>query len=114
MVSLHQLLESCLYHDGSCLHLKAGCPPMVRIDRDLLPMEMEPLAANEVRELCYSTLTGAQKAQFEQDLELDFEYDVPGMARFGANLFLQRGAVGGVFRVIAYNVCFALGNVEGI
>ena len=53
MVLLDQLLESCVYHEGSDLHIKADSPPLVRIYGDLLPMEMDPLTADEVRWLCF-------------------------------------------------------------
>jgi twitching motility protein PilT len=104
MVLLDQLLESCVYHEGSDLHIKADSPPLVRIYGDLLPMEMDPLTADEVRWLCFSVLTETQRARFEEELELDFAYEIKGLARFRGNLYVQRGYVGGAFRVIPYKI----------
>jgi twitching motility protein PilT len=111
MVLLDQLLQACVYNEGSDLHIKADSPPLVRIHGDLLPLDIDPtapepvaLTADEVRWLCFSVLTDIQKARFEEELELDFAYEIKGLARFRANLFVQRGNVGGVFRVIPYEI----------
>src|SRR5262249_28777827 len=58
----------------------------------------------DTKQLAYSVLTDAQKHRFEEALELDFSFGIKGVARFRANLFNQRGAVGAVFRVIPYEI----------
>ncbi|HEV2471331.1 MAG TPA: type IV pilus twitching motility protein PilT, partial [Chthonomonadales bacterium] len=98
------LLESCVYHEGSDLHLKAGGPPLVRIHGDLMPLDMEPLSADQVRWLAFSPLTETQRARFDEELELDFAYEMKGLARFRGNLYMQRGNTQAAFRVIPYHI----------
>jgi|SRR5579871_3037584 len=102
MVTLDQLLESCVYNSGSELHLKANSSPLVRIYGDLLPLDLDPLTHEEVRSLCLSALTEDQKARFEEAMKLDFAYEIEGIARFHGNIYLQRGYAGGAFHVIPY------------
>src|SRR5438552_16189934 len=104
MIVLDQLLESCVYHEGSDLHIKADSEPLVRIYGDLFPLDMPVLSADEAKWLCYSILSDIQKARFEEEYELDFAYEIKGLARFRGNLYMQRGNVGGAFRVIPYRI----------
>src|SRR5579871_2716282 len=104
MVTLDQLLESCVYNSGSDLHLKADSSPLIRIYGDLLPLDLDPLTHDEVRYLCFSALSDIQKARFDEDMELDFAYEIKGVARFRGNIYMQRGYIGGAFRVIPYEI----------
>lgn len=104
MVVLDQLLESCVFHDGSDLHIKADSPPLIRVYGDLLPLDMEPLSSDEAKWLCYCALNDSQRVKFEEDFEIDFAYEIKSVARFRGNLYLQRGNVGGAFRVIPYAI----------
>src|SRR5689334_4645087 len=104
MILLDQLLESCVYNQGSDLHIKVGSPPLVRIHGDLLQLELDPLSPEEAKWLCMSVLTDTQKARFDEELELDFAYEIKGIARFRGNIYMQRGNVGGAFRVIPYEI----------
>src|SRR5438552_19038815 len=65
---------------------------------------MPPLTAADTKSLAYSVLTDAQKHRFEEDLELDFSFELKGLARFRGNCFNQRGAVGAVYRVIPFEI----------
>ena len=58
----------------------------------------------ETKQLAYSVLTDAQKHRFEENLELDFSFGIKGLARFRANVFMQRGAVAAVYRTIPYEI----------
>jgi twitching motility protein PilT len=69
-----------------------------------MPMDFPPLTAIETKQLCYSILTDAQKHKFEEESELDLSFGVKGLSRFRGNIFVQRGAVAGVFRVIPYKI----------
>ncbi|MDY0063271.1 MAG: type IV pili twitching motility protein PilT, partial [Myxococcota bacterium] len=91
MASLHQLLKLMVDKGASDLHLTIGSPPQLRINGHLLPVKTAPLAANDTRQLVYSILTEAQKHRFEEENELDLAFGVKGLARFRANLFVQRG-----------------------
>lgn len=104
MVNLHQLLKELVDRGGSDLHITTNSPPQIRIDGQLKPMDLPPLTAVETRQLCYSVLTEAQKHKFEEDNELDLSFGVKGLSRFRGNVFVQRGAVAGVFRVIPYKI----------
>ncbi|MEO1269059.1 MAG: type IV pilus twitching motility protein PilT [Myxococcota bacterium] len=104
MPNLHQLLKVMVEKGSSDLHLSCGSPPQLRIDGRLHPLRMPPLSATETRQLCYSILTDAQKKSFEETNELDLSFGVKGLSRFRANVFVQRGAVSGVFRQIPFQI----------
>ena len=104
MVTLDELLEACVYNEGSDLHLKANSAPVVRIHGDLFPLEVEPLTPEIVRYLSMSVLSETQRMRFDEELELDFAYEIKGVARFRGNLFVQRGVCGAAFRVIPYHI----------
>src|SRR6186713_2032394 len=89
---------------GTDLHVTTNCPPQVRIDGKLRPLDLPPLTAVETKQLAYSVLTDAQKHRFEENLELDFSFGIKGLARFRANVFMQRGAVAAVYRTIPYEI----------
>ncbi len=102
--SLHQLLKVMLDKGASDLHVTTGSAPQLRIDGDLVPLRTEAFTPVDTKQLCYSILTDAQKLRFEEDQELDLSFGVKGLARFRANLFVQRGAVAGAFRLIPFNI----------
>jgi twitching motility protein PilT len=90
---------------GSDLHLTTNSPPRVRVHGELKPLEdIPPLGPAETKQLAYSILTDAQKHRFEENLELDFSFGIKNIARFRGNLFNQRGATAGVFRVIPFEI----------
>jgi len=76
----------------------------MRVDGHLVPMDFPPMNQVETKQLCYSVLTDAQKHKFEEENELDLSFGVKGLSRFRGNMFIQRGAVAGVFRVIPYKI----------
>jgi len=104
MANLHQMLKELVERGGSDLHITTNSPPQLRIDGKLTPMNEPPLSAIETKQLCYSVLTEAQKHKFEEENELDLSFGVKGLSRFRGNVFVQRGAVAGVFRVIPYKI----------
>jgi len=104
MANLHQLLKELIDKGGSDLHITTNSPPQIRVDGKLEPMSMPALSPVETKQLCYSVLTEAQKHKFEEENELDLSFGVKGLSRFRGNVFIQRGAVAGVFRVIPYKI----------
>lgn len=104
MANLHQLLKELIDNGGSDLHLTTNSPPQIRVDGKLSPMNMPALTPVDTKQLCYSVLTEAQKHKFEEENELDLSFGVKGLSRFRGNIFIQRGAVAGVFRVIPYKI----------
>src|SRR5438067_2382686 len=103
-VTLSDLLKKMLEMSGSDLHITTNSPPQIRVHGHLHPLDMPPLQPAETKQLGYSVLTDAQKHRFEENLELDFSFGLKGLARFRGNLFNQRGATGGVFRVIPFEI----------
>ncbi|GAB4291775.1 MAG: type IV pilus twitching motility protein PilT [Myxococcota bacterium] len=103
-INLHQLLKAMIEKGSSDMHITTGAPPMLRIDGKLVPLKTAKLSPAQTKELCYSVLTEQQKAKFEEENELDLSFGVRGLARFRANIFVQRGAVAGAFRVIPFKI----------
>ena len=103
-VSLHQLLKTMTEMGGSDLHVTTNSPPQIRVDGKLRPLDIPPMTAVDTKQLAYSVLTDAQKHRFEENLELDFSFGIKGLARFRANVFMQRGAVAAVYRTIPYDI----------
>lgn len=104
MVHLDQLLYTTVHYGGSDLHIKAESPPLVRIHGDLIQLEMDPLTPDECRVLSMQCLSEQQRARFEEELELDFAYEIPGLARFRGNAYVQRSCVQSAFRVIPLRI----------
>jgi twitching motility protein PilT len=102
--NLHQLLKVMVDKGASDLHVTTGTPPQLRLDGDLVPLKTDPLTPIDTKQLCYSVLTDAQKMRFEEDQELDLSFGVKGLARFRANVFMQRGAVAGAFRMVPFQI----------
>ena len=103
-VSLHQLLKTMLEMGGSDLHVTNNSAPQVRVDGKLRQLDMPPLTAVETKQIAYSVLTDNQKHRFEENLELDFSFGIKNLARFRANVFMQRGSVAAVYRTIPYEI----------
>jgi twitching motility protein PilT len=103
-VSLHQLLKTMLEMGGSDLHITNNSPPQIRVDGKLRALDMPPLTTVETKQLAYSVLTDNQKHRFEETLELDFSFGIKNLARFRANVFMQRGSVAAVYRTIPYEI----------
>src|SRR6187549_3293508 len=103
-INLHQLLKVMVEAGATDLHITTGTPPQLRIDGDLVPLKAAKLSAVETRSLCYSVLSDKQKQRYEETQELDFSFGVKGLARFRGNLYVQRGATAGAFRLIPYEI----------
>jgi twitching motility protein PilT len=104
-VPVPELLGKLLERHGSDLHLTAGAPPTVRVHGDLERLEeYPPLSPRALQGMVYAILPQKLRERFEQDLELDMSYSLPGRARFRVNVFMQRDALGAVFRVIPFEI----------
>jgi len=98
---INELLEHLLEVGGSDLHLAAGSPPQIRLHGELQPIEgYARLEPGPLRGLVYGILSGRQREQLEERLELDASHPLPGKGRFRVNVFFQRGSVGAVMRAI--------------
>ena len=113
-MEIDELLQTTAERMASDLHLRAGGPPYLRIDGDLIPIESPPLSAPDVERMAFDLMTEDQVRGFKQSNEADFAYSLPSVARFRVNVFRQRGAVGiAVRRVLPGSSSFeALGLPE--
>jgi len=99
-VHIDELLRLVVEKRGSDLHVAAGVPPVMRIDGQLYATNYESLTEFEVQRMVYAILTDEQIRVFETDYELDCSYHLKGLSRFRVNVYRDRGAVAGAFRVI--------------
>lgn len=102
--TLPQLLKALIDQRGSDLHISTDSAPRLRIDGNLLPLDLPALAPADSKSLCYSILTEEQRKEVETNKEIDLAFSVKGLARFRANIYHQKGHVGGVFRVIPFRI----------
>ena len=104
-INLNDLLMLVLERSASDLHLTSGARPALRVNGQLIQLEEQPILTPPViQRLLYAALTQKQREKFEENLELDFAYSVPGRARFRVNLYRQRDALGAAFRVIPFEI----------
>jgi twitching motility protein PilT len=104
-INLQELLLEVLQSGASDLHLTIGSRPVIRMRGDLVPLEQFPvLSAPVIQRVMYSSITQRQREKFEEDLELDFAYSLPGRARFRVNMYRQRDAIGAAFRLIPFEI----------
>ena len=104
-MQVDELLKLMVDKGASDLHLKVPSPPVFRIDGVLMPQEdWTPLAAKDVEFVFEKISTQEQRVTFIRELELDFAYSVPGLARFRVNVLQQRGTLSLTFRLVPSNV----------
>jgi twitching motility protein PilT len=103
-LQIDDLLRTAVARDASDIHIKAESPPLLRIYGELIPMDLPPLSVDEAKRLSYMILSQQEREMFEQQWELDLGYDMEALARFRVNLFVQRGMVGSVFRIIPLHI----------
>jgi twitching motility protein PilT len=104
-MNLNDILGMALKSSTSDIHLKAGLPPVFRIDGNLRPLPKAPrLTAESVRSMCEAIMNDRQRIKFEEVNEIDLAYSVPGLGRFRANVFMQRNSVSAVFRAIPFKI----------
>ncbi len=101
MFNIHELMQATVAQGASDLHLAPGRPPLVRIRGELEPLAGQPpLERDAVHHQIFALLYDEQKARLAENLELDFSYELPGVARFRVNAFLHRHGMGAALRVI--------------
>ncbi|HXC62433.1 MAG TPA: type IV pilus twitching motility protein PilT [Nitrospiria bacterium] len=104
MANFYQLLQTMIEKGASDLHITTGTSPQIRVDGELIPLNLPALTPAETKQLVYSVLTDAQKHRFEEDNELDLSFGLKGLSRFRANVFMQRGAVAAAIRTIPFKI----------
>ena len=102
---LNNILQVAMKAGASDIHIKAGLPPIFRIDGQLYPYKDAPrLSPDIVNKMAFGIMTKAQQEKFKDAGEIDLAYGVPGLGRFRVNIFQQRGTIGIVLRVIPFGV----------
>jgi twitching motility protein PilT len=104
-MELNDILTIAIKGNASDIHLKAGLPPLFRVDGALVPLKNgERLTPEQLHGIATSIMTPGQKTHFDKFHEVDLAYSIAGLGRFRVNAFMQRGTVGIVFRVIPFGV----------
>ncbi|MDI1301471.1 MAG: type IV pilus twitching motility protein PilT [bacterium] len=103
-MDITELLAFSAKNGASDLHLSAGLPPMIRVDGDVRRINLPALEHKEVHRLVYDIMNDKQRKDYEEFLETDFSFEVPGVARFRVNAFNQNRGSGAVFRTIPSKV----------
>jgi twitching motility protein PilT len=100
MAQIDQFLRLLVQQGGSDLHLSCGNPPIIRVHGHLQRIKFRELTPADMKALILEVLTNEQRERFDTSRDLDFAYEIPGVARFRGNAFVQHRGMGGVFRVI--------------
>ena len=103
-MDITELLAFGVQQGASDLHLSAGLPPMIRVDGDIRRVNLPPQTPTEVQALIYDIMNDRQRNEFEERLETDFSFELPDVARFRVNAFVQNRGAGAVFRTIPSEV----------
>ncbi|NVJ50255.1 MAG: type IV pilus twitching motility protein PilT [Gammaproteobacteria bacterium] len=103
-MDITELLAFSVKNKASDLHLSAGLPPMIRVDGDVRRINVPPLDHKTVHGLVYDIMNDKQRKDFEEFLETDFSFELPGIARFRVNAFNHNRGAGAVFRTIPSQV----------
>ncbi|HET7923095.1 MAG TPA: type IV pilus twitching motility protein PilT [Gammaproteobacteria bacterium] len=99
-VDIAQLLAFGVKNKASDLHLSSGVPPMIRVDGDIRRINMPALEHKDVHDMVYDIMNDKQRKDYEEFLECDFSFEIPGLARFRVNAFNQNRGSAAVFRTI--------------
>ena len=103
-MDIAELLAFSVKNKASDLHLSAGLPPMIRVDGDVRRINIPALDHKQVHALVYDIMSDKQRRDYEEFLECDFSFEIPGLARFRVNAFNQNRGAGAVFRTIPSEV----------
>ena len=116
MARIDALFNMMKEQGASDLHLSSGNPPIFRLRGEMVRLNFKVLAHDEIKTILFEILSEKQKAQFEETKDLDFAYEVPGIARFRGNIMMQYRGIAAVFRIIPTKILSAdeLGLPEGV
>ena len=103
-MDITELLAFSAKQGASDLHLSAGLPPMIRVDGDVRRINLPAMEHKQVHALIYDIMNDKQRKDYEEFLETDFSFEVPGVARFRVNAFNQNRGAAAVFRTIPSKV----------
>ncbi len=103
-MDISELLAFVVKNKASDLHLSAGLPPMIRVHGDVRRINLPPLEHKDVHSMVYDIMNDGQRKFYEENLECDFSFSIPNLARFRVNAFVQQRGAGAVFRTIPSKV----------
>src|SRR4249920_927271 len=103
-MDITELLAFAVKNKASDLHLSAGLPPMIRVHGDIRRINLPPMEHEDVHSMVYDIMSDAQRKTYEENLECDFSFAVPNLARFRVNAFVQQRGASAAFRTIPAKV----------
>ena len=103
-MEIAELLAFAVKNKASDLHLSAGLPPMIRVHGDVRRINLPPMDHKDVHDMVYDIMNDHQRKVYEDTLECDFSFEIPNLARFRVNAFVQQRGAGAVFRTIPSKV----------
>jgi twitching motility protein PilT len=103
-MDISELLAFSVKNKASDLHLSAGLPPMIRVHGDVRRINLPPLEHKDVHGMIYDIMNDSQRKVYDENLEVDFSFDLPGLARFRVNAFNQDRGAAAVLRTIPSRV----------
>jgi twitching motility protein PilT len=99
-MGISELLAFGVKNKASDLHLSSGMPPLIRVDGDIRQINVPALDHEQVKGMIYDIMSDKQRKEYEEHLDADFSFEIPGLARFRVNAFVQNRGAGAVFRTI--------------
>ena len=103
-MNIQELLNFSVQQGASDLHVTAGMPPLIRVDGDIRRINVDAMDHKEVHGLIYEIMNDRQRKDYEEFMECDFSFEIPGLARFRVNAFVQNRGAAAVFRTIPSTV----------
>ena len=103
-MDIAELLAFSVKNKASDLHLSAGLPPMIRVHGDVRRINLPPMEHKDVHAMVYDIMNDGQRKFYEENLECDFSFAIPNLARFRVNAFVQQRGAGAVMRTIPSKV----------
>ncbi|MGQ0750562.1 MAG: type IV pilus twitching motility protein PilT [Betaproteobacteria bacterium] len=104
IMDISELLAFAVKNKASDLHLSSGLPPMIRVHGDVRRINLPPMEHKDVHAMVYDIMNDGQRKFYEENLECDFSFAIPNLARFRVNAFVQHRGAGAVFRTIPSKV----------
>ncbi len=103
-LDIKRILKDMITRGASDLHLKVASPPNLRVNGRLVMLDYPAPTVQDMIAVAQQILTPTQREQFEKTREIDFAFGVPGVARFRANFYVQRGSIAMVFRHVPVEI----------
>jgi len=103
-MDITELLAFSVKNKASDLHLSAGLPPIIRVNGDVRRINLPAMEHRDVHAMVYDIMSDSQRKQYEDTRECDFSFEIPNLARFRVNAFVQNRGAGAVFRTIPSKV----------